>query len=283
MKQSRRSRIILELGAGWPVEQMSIDAMKWVWKYSETKGSERLVLLALADHADEKWQCWPSLTSIANKCRLHRRYVINILNKLEEGGHITRSQGIKKSTLYTIVRAISSDAGSTSTSDAGDTRTSEQDSTSENGLVNYTALASEAGSTRASEAGDTRLVTPAAPEPSYNHHIEPSENHNNNSGFVAIYENEIGALTPLVADQLREWGETYDEAWIIDAIREAVKNNVRKANYIDAILKNWKTAGGRTGKPTRTNGHSTAGAQPSPPAPSPEEIRRRLREAESFA
>jgi DnaD/phage-associated family protein len=58
-----------------------------------------------------------------------------------------------------------------------------------------------------------------------------------------LYEENIGALTPLIADTLREAEQTYPADWIEDAVRTAVRNNVRRWNYIEAILRSWKEEG----------------------------------------
>ena len=58
-----------------------------------------------------------------------------------------------------------------------------------------------------------------------------------------LYEQNIGALTPMIADVLRDAEETYPLSWIEDAIRIAVENNVRKWRYVEAILEDWQTKG----------------------------------------
>ena len=58
-----------------------------------------------------------------------------------------------------------------------------------------------------------------------------------------LYEENIGALTPLIADALKDAENEYPEAWIEEAISKAVKANARKWNYVNAILKRWKEEG----------------------------------------
>lgn len=58
-----------------------------------------------------------------------------------------------------------------------------------------------------------------------------------------LYEENIGPLTPLIADMLREAEKTYRSDWIEDAIRLAVQNNVRRWKYVEAILKSWQEEG----------------------------------------
>jgi len=58
-----------------------------------------------------------------------------------------------------------------------------------------------------------------------------------------LYEENIGPLTPLIADALKDAEETYSDEWIAEAIELAVKNNKRSWKYCEAILKRWKEEG----------------------------------------
>jgi DnaD/phage-associated family protein len=58
-----------------------------------------------------------------------------------------------------------------------------------------------------------------------------------------LYEENIGPLTPLVADALKDAEETYPASWLADAIELAAKNNKRSWSYCEAILKRWKEEG----------------------------------------
>ena len=61
--------------------------------------------------------------------------------------------------------------------------------------------------------------------------------------IFTLYEQNIGMLTPMIADELREADKLYPENWIRDAIREAVALNKRNWRYIAAILERWATEG----------------------------------------
>jgi len=67
-----------------------------------------------------------------------------------------------------------------------------------------------------------------------------------------LYEENIGPLTPMIADTLKDAEETYETDWIIDALELAVKNNKRNWKYMEAILKRWKEEG-RAEKQDRRN------------------------------
>lgn len=69
----------------------------------------------------------------------------------------------------------------------------------------------------------------------------------------ALYEQNIGLLTPLIADQLRDLEKSYPPDWIDEAFTIAVAGNKRALRYIQAILKRWETEG----KDERT--HETRG------------------------
>ena len=60
----------------------------------------------------------------------------------------------------------------------------------------------------------------------------------------SLYEQNIGMLTPMIAEELRDALKIYPENWVRDAIKEAVNQNIRKKSYILAILERW-TAEGR--------------------------------------
>jgi len=60
---------------------------------------------------------------------------------------------------------------------------------------------------------------------------------------AAAYEQEIGTLTPSVAAALAEAETLYPPEWIVDALREAVRQNKRSWAYAEAILRRWKTEG----------------------------------------
>ena len=58
-----------------------------------------------------------------------------------------------------------------------------------------------------------------------------------------LYEENIGPLTPLIADALKGAEADYSEAWVAEAIQVAVANNKRSWAYCEAILRRWKDEG----------------------------------------
>ena len=73
---------------------MSIRVMTSVWDDLRTQAhSELLVLLALADWANDDGYCWPTISALATKARLSERAVQQILGRLTTTGRIRRIQG----------------------------------------------------------------------------------------------------------------------------------------------------------------------------------------------
>lgn len=61
--------------------------------------------------------------------------------------------------------------------------------------------------------------------------------------IIALYEQNIGLVTPLLAEELEEAESKYPAEWIEEAFREAVEHNRRNWRYIRAILERWASEG----------------------------------------
>ena len=90
---------------------MSVKAMAWAWEQT-LKPTDQLVLLALADHADDDGICWPGQKLIAEKCNVTRKTVWASLKRLTEQGLIAseqqfRNDGSRTSNLYLLAIASS--------------------------------------------------------------------------------------------------------------------------------------------------------------------------------
>lgn len=58
-----------------------------------------------------------------------------------------------------------------------------------------------------------------------------------------VYENEIGVITPFVADEVGYALDEFPHNWIIEAIKISAKYNKRSWRYVEAVLDNWKKEG----------------------------------------
>ena len=119
---------------------MSVKIMSDVWQFSQSKGTARLVLLAIADHCNPSGVAWPSLTRLASYVNVNRRNTINAINQLVELGELKRVKTGRtgRATTYKIsFGSVGSDTGV-----GGDT----------------------------SVGSDTQVVSEETPQPSMNRH-----------------------------------------------------------------------------------------------------------------
>jgi len=133
---------------------MSIKLMTAVWENDQTNGSERLVLMALADMANDAGVCWPSYLTLARKANISRRSAIRYMHSLINKGLVRKEyrtdysdpNDLKQtSNLYTIV-------------------------------VTPSTLPSDIHDTTPSDNSVTPLVTTVSPKPSLNPKYESSVN-----------------------------------------------------------------------------------------------------------
>jgi DnaD/phage-associated family protein len=82
------------------------------------------------------------------------------------------------------------------------------------------------------EGAEMRLDEPLPP-------AEPAPPPN----VFALYEENVGGITPLIADELKDAEERYPPQWMEAAFREAVSLNKRSWRYIHSILRRWEAEG----------------------------------------
>jgi DnaD/phage-associated family protein len=69
-------------------------------------------------------------------------------------------------------------------------------------------------------------------------------------GVYKVYEENIGVMSPLIAESITSALQEHPESDVIDAIRVAVEANARSWKYVTAVLRRWATEG-RDGKDRR--------------------------------
>jgi hypothetical protein len=70
---------------------MSIEALNWAWEQPVVKAANKLVLLALADHANGDGECWPSMKRIADRSDISARHVSRAINELVDLGLVEKA------------------------------------------------------------------------------------------------------------------------------------------------------------------------------------------------
>ncbi len=61
--------------------------------------------------------------------------------------------------------------------------------------------------------------------------------------IYTLYEDNIGPLTPMIADTLKAAEQEYPPHWLEEAVQIAVEANARNWRYIEAVLKGWEKDG----------------------------------------
>lgn len=75
-----------------------------VWEHSRHSGNDLLMMLAIADFADDDGKSYPAVQTLAKKCRMTPRNVNRVLAELRKGGelHVRQNEGPKGTNLYRI-------------------------------------------------------------------------------------------------------------------------------------------------------------------------------------
>lgn len=80
-------------------------------------------------------------------------------------------------------------------------------------------------------------------QPHETDHLPPGNSNTPKKTIYEVYEENIGPLTPLLAEDIKEAENEYSTQWIEEAIHLAVQGNIRKWRYIEGILRSWKKEG----------------------------------------
>lgn len=83
---------------------MSNYVLTWVWKNAPKMDPTcLLVLLSLADQANDDGECWPSQASTAKRCRISVRQVQRWIDELIDNGLVLRETRTGTSNVYRIL------------------------------------------------------------------------------------------------------------------------------------------------------------------------------------
>ncbi|GAB4435039.1 MAG: DnaD domain protein [Chloroflexi bacterium OHK40] len=99
-------------------------------------------------------------------------------------------------------------------------------------IVNWYLVNTAANRAWAAEVGAAQVALAPAAE-------APAER----PPLIGLYEQNIGLVTPMLVEELREAEERYPAEWIEEAMREAVRANARSWRYIRKVLERWAAHG----------------------------------------
>ena len=114
----------------------------------------------------------------------------------------------------------------------------------EGGARDAYLINSEANRAAVAKIQSGELSADVMPQPR-SHTVEEPAN------VFALYEQNIGLLTPMIAEELKEAEKLYPAPWIEEAFREAVSLNKRNWRYIARILERWSLEGKGSGESGR--------------------------------
>jgi len=202
---------------------MSIKVMSEVWEHcTDLKGSALVVMLALADHADDGGICWPAVPTIAKKARISADQTRRIIRTIENHGYIERNERSGRSTIYRVTPR-----------------------------ANATPRADAEGPPAPTRG---RTIKEASKEPSI---VDDVQKTNGNGSVFDFYQSNIGILTAYDTELIKDAIDTYGGPVVIEAMKVAITANVRKWRYVMGILKRWKTEGMQSAQPKKDKSKRT--------------------------
>lgn len=81
---------------------MSLDATRWAWQQKVT-ATQKLVLLSLADRADENHHCYPSTSRLVNDTGLYRETIFKAIDELEKLNLLSVKRELGKGNKFTLL------------------------------------------------------------------------------------------------------------------------------------------------------------------------------------
>jgi len=232
---------------------VSVDATRWAW-LQDVSPAKKLVLLALADRADENHVCYPSNQRICSDTGLHRETVFKAIDELEKDGLLSVSRELGKSNRFTLNgvdgREKTSTKKHTTTSTENQTSSKKHTSTenqtsskkhtsTENQTTGSTVFPTgvyEKPDTYQSGFSDTNLSI----EPNNNLKVEP----NNKAKKKKPHEYFVG-VNPQVVDDYLEVRKAKKAPAVSQTVFDGLVRESQKAGYtmeqalITCCERNW--------------------------------------------
>lgn len=224
---------------------MSIKVMSSVWDHSTQTGTALLMLLAIADNANEYGEAWPSVDTLAAKCRMGRRNAQKLLIQLSESGELVIGRQVGQSTkygptnLYTIITpgALRRDGVNPSTPHEPQ-YTPRTNGVNHNASHERQSIDGVNSSTGWGELQYQNGVNSSSPKPS----VKPSLNHHHQPGAPAGANRGGGGEKRLRDDER-------DDEWIEDANdpEDSQEDEADCANVREDLVDQLVTLGVRPG------------------------------------
>lgn len=251
---------------------MSIKMMLQAWELQGLSATQKLVLLCLADHANDQGVCWPSMERVAARSDVTDRSARRLIRQLEEMGHVSVTEpggGRGKTPVYHVhpnpdacVRVSEENPDTVSGFVEEETRTLVAE-TRTDGAETRTHGAQYPDTAVSAEPIEPPKEPPQEPKQRQRPRADEPEGEAGTSrrrrGLVLSLENEGGEgkgelraimesweaaqfkMTPVVQEHLRKWLEKYGAAQVLEAIQVAGLDDPKyPGKYVAKILRNWR-------------------------------------------
>lgn len=259
---------------------MSNVALAHVWKHSKQTGSHLLVLVAIADAANDDGECYPGVSRLADKCNMQDRNLQRIIRDLEASGELAVDyfQGTDTrrgwTNRYRIVFDIKEGVQGSAPVEVSEIEQGVQEVAPVG--VQGSAPRSlsiepseelkqddddDAGARARADRLEVEIIMPRTMTVQHAEELiaaidaipaiettpEPDSNEFN---IFALYHTTFARMVsnPILADDLKDMAATYPHDWIQDAFKQAALANATSHKYALTCLQRWQKEG-RTPKP----------------------------------
>lgn len=149
--------------------------MKWVFEHSQTRGSARVLMLALADMANDDGECYPGKANLARKVNVTPQQITRLIQECERLGELkviprigTQGSMHNATNLYQLVAICKQVSSCARPPTPKKVRKPAAPVVSDDTVVSPAILPSDI-------AGNTTLVSPAIPKTKDNPKVEPKK------------------------------------------------------------------------------------------------------------
>lgn len=219
---------------------MSTEALSHVWKNSKQNGTALLVLVAIADGANQDGEYYPSVSSLAAKCRMKNRNLQRIIRNLEASGELVVVQGggcdtkRGKTNRYCLVM--------------GDKRRVQDVAPRvAEGVQDVAPLkADEVQGVAPVRVQEVAPRTINRTEESSSSAPVKEEDGGGRLNVFNLFEQTFGKMvsSAKLADELKDLASDYPDDWLKEAFDAAALANATHINYVRTVLERRKGNGG---------------------------------------
>lgn len=235
---------------------MSVKASNYVWEHSEMTGPRRLIMLKIADSANEDGWCWLGVGKIADRCKQDAAHTRRYISQIEQAGELivferrVDGSNINLTNLYKIVMPGTSDIPPVDLKGELVRRDPNRKSAGTGETAGTPPQIREGGA--GNSAGTPPANSPANPldDPLFNQtdlddesRVREDEDLPVRPNIFTVYEQNIGLITGLIKDELVDAERDFPAEWITAAFKVAVDNNARRWSYVRSVLDGWQRNG----------------------------------------